>query len=526
MGRWISIVAGAVLAVAGSLAAHAVTLHVHNGGDPASLDPQKVSGDWENRIVGDIFEGLLTEDIDANPIAGQAKSWVISDDGLTYTFTLRDRITWSDGAPVTAADFEYAFRRIMNPATAATYAYLQYPIKNAQAINSGKITDLTRLGVKALDDKTLEITLESPTPFFLSALTHYTAFPVPRHIVEAKGTDWVKLENIATNGPYRPIEWVPGSHVKTEKNPYYYDRDALKIDNVVFYVLEDEAAALKRYRAGEFDILTDFPADQYAWLRDNHPGEAHVAPFAGLYYYVMNSTRPPLDDARVRQALSMAINREVIGPQILGTGEIPAYSWVPPGMSNYVETPYMAPWKDLDYGAKVAEARKLLAAAGYGPDRTLRLQLRYNTNDDHKRIAVAVAAMWKVLGVDIELFNAETKVHYADLKEGHLEIARAGWLADYNDPVNFLQLLRSDVGDNYGRWKNAEFDALLDRAAKEQDLKVRAELLYKAEKIAIDDTAAAPIYYYLSENVVSPKVSGFRDNAFDIHRTRWLSKSD
>ena len=516
----------AAFALSSAFAAQAVTLHVHNGGDPSSLDPHKISGDWEDRILGDVFEGLLTEDIDARPIAGQAESWDISDDGLTYTFHLREGIKWSDGTPVTAGDFEFAFRRIMDPTTAADYAYLQYPIKNAKAINSGEISDLAELGVEAIDDKTLKITLEAPTPYFLGALTHQTAYPVPKHVVKAKGADWIKIENIVTNGPYRPIEWVPGSHVKTEKNPEYYGVSDLKIDNVVFYVLEDESAALKRYRAGEFDILTDFPRDQYQWLQKKHPGEARVAPFAGLYYYVMNSTKPPLDDVRVRQALSMAINREIIGPQIVGTGEPAAYSWVPPGMNNYVDKPYRASWADMDYSAKVEKAKALLTEAGYGPDKPLKIQLRYNTNENHKRIAVAIAAMWKVLGVNVTLYNAEVKVHYADLKKGQLEVARAGWLADYNDPVNFLDLLKSGVDNNYGRWKNEEFDALLAEAAKTQDLKVRTELLYKAEKIAIDDSAAIPIYYYLSENVVSPKVEGYHDTIFDKHRTRWISKSE
>ncbi len=505
--------------------AFAVTLHIQNGGDPTSLDPHRVSGDWENRIVGDIFEGLLTEDINANAIPAQAKSWTISDDGKVYTFILRDDIFWSDGTPVTAHDFAFALKRLMDPKTAATYAYLQYPIKNAEAINGGKITDPDALGVAALKDKTLQITLENPTPYFLTALTHYTAYPVPKHVVEAKGDEWVKIGNIAVNGPYKPIEWLPNSHVKTAKNEKYYDVANLKIDNVVFYTLEDQSAALKRYRAGEFDILTGFPKDQYAWLQKNHPGEARVAPFAGLYYYVYNSSKPPLNDKRVRQALSMAINREIIGPKILGTGELPAYSWVPPGMANY-PTPYEAPWKSLSYGEKVAQAKKLINEAGYGPDNPLKLQLRYNTNENHKRIAIAIAAMWKALGVEIELFNAETKVHYADLKKGQLEVARAGWLADYNDAENFLQLLRSDISYNYGRWKNARYDALLDEAALETDLVKRAKILRAAEKIAIDETAAAPIYYYLTENVVSPKISGFEDNAFDIHRTRWLTKAE
>lgn len=501
------------------------TLNIHNGGDPSSLDPHKLSGDWENRIAGDIFEGLVTEDVNAQAIPGQAESWTISDDGLVYTFKLRDGIVWSDGKPVTAGDFVFAFQRLMNPETAAKYAYLQYPIKNSKAINESKITDLSELGVKAIDDKTLEITLEQPTPYFLGALTHYTAYPLPKHVLEAKGDEWVKIDNIITNGPYTPTEWVPGSHVSTVKNDSYYDAANVSIENVKFFVLEDETAALKRYRAGEFDILTEFPTDQYEWIKENLPGQAQVAPFAGLYYYVVNNTKPPFDNADVRKALSMTINREVIGPQILGTGEIPAYSWVPPGMANYSESVYVD-WKDLPYGEKVAEAKKLLEGAGFSKDKPLKLQLRYNTNENHKRIAVAIAAMWKPLGVEVELYNTETKVHYDEITKGILEVARAGWLADYNDADNFLNLLKTGVNYNYGRYSNKEYDALIDKGNATTDQAARAELFRQAEKIALDETAAMPIYYYLARNVVSPKVKGFKNNAFDIHRTRWLSKED
>ncbi len=520
-----TMLAGLAFSAALIAQAGAVTINIHNGGDPTSLDPHKLSGDWENRIAGDIFEGLVTEDRGAEAIPAQAESWTVSDDGLVYTFKLRDGIAWTDGTPVTAGDFVFALQRLMNPETAADYAYLQYPIKNAEAINSGKITDLGELGVKAIDDKTLEITLEQPTPYFIGALTHYTAYPLPKHVVEAKGADWVKLENIVTNGPYKPTEWVPGSHVTTVKNEGYYDAANVRIDGAKFFVLEDQSAALKRYRSGEFDILTDFPTDQYAWMQENLPGQARVAPFAGLYYYVINSTKPPLDNANVRKALSMAVNREVIGPSILGTGELPAYSWVPPGMANYGE-PAMIDWKDLPYDQKVAEAKKLLEGAGFSPDNPLKVQLRYNTNENHKRIAVAIAAMWKPLGVEVELYNTETKVHYDELQRGVLEIARAGWLADYNDADNFLNLLKAGVSHNYGRWNNSEYNALLDKANATRDAKARAALLKQAEKIALDDTAAIPIYYYLSRNVVSPKVKGFEDNAFDIHRTRWLEIVD
>nr|WP_248306480.1 peptide ABC transporter substrate-binding protein [Devosia oryzisoli] len=522
------------LALMMSTAASAVTLQLHNGGDPGSLDPAKVSGDWENRVVGDYIEGLVTDDANAKPIPGQAESWDISDDGLVYTFHLRDGIKWTDGEPVTADDFVFAMQRLMDPKTASEYAYLQYPIKNAQAINSGEMTDLNELGVKAIDDKTLEITLEAPTPFFIEALTHYTAFPVPKHLVEEFGDDWTKMDHIVANGPYKIVEWLPGSYVHSVKNEDYYDAANVQIDEVYYNVLEDQAAALNRYRAGEFDILTDFPSDQYQWMQDNLPGEAHVAPFLGVYYYVMNQEKPPLDDVRVREALSISVLRDVIGPDILGTGELPAYGWVPPGTGNYVENAYMPEWAQMPYEERVAKAQELLKEAGYGPDNPLTLQLRYNTNDNHQRIAVAIAAMWEPLGVKVELFNSEVAVHYDALRAGDFQVGRAGWLLDYNDPSNTLDLLKTGTmqdgtmnwGNNYGRYSNEEFDTLLDQASTEQDLAKRGEVLAQAEKIAMDEFAALPIYWYVSKNVVKPYIEGFEDNAKDIHRTRWLTKNE
>lgn len=518
-----------------STAASAVTLQLHNGGDPGTLDPHKASGDWENRVIGDYIEGLLTESPSAEAIPGQAESWEISEDGTVYTFKLRDGIQWSDGTPVTAGDFVFAFQRLFNPATAADYAYLQFPIKNAEKINSGEITDLNELGVKAIDDKTLEITLEASTPFFLEALTHYTAYPVPKHLVEKLGDDWTKVENIIGNGPYLVKEWLPGSYVRSEKNADYYDAANVQIDEVYYHVLEDQAAALNRYRAGEFDILTDFPSDQYQWLQDNLPGEAHVTPFLGIYYYVMNQEEGQvLSDVRIREALSTTVVREVIGPDILGTGELPAYGWVPPGTSNYVENAYQPEWAATPYEERVEKAKALMTEAGYGPDNPLTLQLRYNTNDNHQRIAVALAAMWEPLGVKVELFNAETAVHYDALRAGDFQVGRAGWLLDYNDPSNTLDLLKTGIsqdgtmnwGNNYGRYSNPEFDALMTQASTELDLDARGELLAQAEKIAMDEFAAIPIYWYVSKDVVSPKISGFEANPKNIFRTRWLSKSE
>jgi oligopeptide transport system substrate-binding protein len=512
------------MAMSGS--AYAVTLHSFNGGEPASLDPHRVSGDWENRIVGDYIEGLMTEDAHAEPIPGQASGFTVSDDGLVYTFTIRDDAVWSDGTPVTAHDFDFAFKRLFDPETAADYAYLQYPIKNAEAANAGEVS-LDEIGIRVIDDKTIEFTLEAPAPYFLDALTHYTAYPVPQHVVEEHGSEWIRPENIVGNGPYVITEWVPNSHVKAVRSETYYDAANVQIDEVIHYAMDDISAALSRYRAGEFDILNDFPADQYQLLQDQYPGQARVSPFLGLYYYVVNHNKEELADPNVRQALSMSINREIIGPDILGTGELPAYGWVPPGTASYDFDEYRPDWAELEYGERVAQAIELMEEAGYSASNRLSLQLKYNTNENHRRIAVAIAAMWEPLHVDVELFNSEVAVHYDALQNNDFDgVGRAGWLMDYNDAINMLELLRSDIGYNYGRYNNADFDALLRESALITDMDARGEVLRQAEEIAMSETAGIPIYYYVSKNVVSPSVSGFEDNAKDIHRTRWLSKSE
>jgi len=318
------------------------------------------------------------------------------------------------------------------------------------------------------------------------------------------------------------------------KSDTYYGKDSLKIDEVRWDNTEDLTAALNRYRAGELDILTDFPADQYKFLQDNYPGQAHVAPFLGIYYYVLNQSKPPLDNVNVRKALSISVLRDVIGPDVLGTGELPAYGWVPPGTSNYEGEQYLPAWSQQPYDERVAEAKKLMEEVGYTPANPLKLQLRYNTNENHQRIAVAISDMWKQIGVEVELFNAETAVHYDALRAGDFQVGRAGWLLDYDDASNTLDLLKTGVmqgsemnwGNNYGRYSNEEFDKLLVEASNELDLAKRAGLLHKAETIAMDQFAAIPIYWYVSKNVVSPKISGFEDNAQDIHRIRWMSKSE
>ena len=500
-------------------------LNIAPMGEPASMDPHYVSGTWENNIVGDMFLGLMTEDPKAQPVLGAAESYNVSNDGRVYTFKIRDH-KWSDGTPVTAADFAFSFQRLLDPASATEYAYLMYIIKNAEAVNTGKMKP-EELAVKAVDDKTLEITLNEPAPYFLAALTHYTAYPVPKHVVEKHGKEWSKPDNIVVNGPYTLSSWVPNATVKLEKNPEYYDLGSLQIDTLVFHTQEDRVAIQKRFRAGEIDIARDFSSDQMGWLQENMPNETKIAPYLGIYYYPMNTSKPPFDDVRVRKALSMAINREAIMKKVLKSGEIAAYSFVPPGIGNYKKDPSYVSWKGMKYKDRLAEAKSLLADAGYSKDKPLKFTLRYNTSENHKRVAIAVVDMWKSLGVEAELFNSEVKVHYADLKTGDFEVARAGWIGDYNDPQNFLSLLEKRTGpNNYGRYDNDQFNKLMMDAEKENDITKRADIMAKAEAIAMEDQPVIPIYYYVSKNLVSQKVKGWVDNAQDIHRWRYVSLAD
>ena len=497
------------------------TLRVASMGEPASLDPHKVSGTWENYVVGDMFVGLTTENPKAEPIPGVAESWTVSEDGKTYTFKLRES-SWSDGTPMTANDFVFSMQRILDPDTAAEYASLLYIIEGAEAVNKGEAKPES-LSVKALDDQTLEIKLSGPAPYFLALLTHYTAYPVPKHVIEKVGKEWTKPQNMVVNGPYKLVEWIPNTHVKLTKNDKYWDAASLSLDNLTFYTQEDRAAVQKRFRAGEIDVAMDFASDQIGWLRKNLPNETRIAPYMGIYYYPINSAVEPFTDVRIRKALSMAINREAIVDKVLKTGELAAYSFVPPGVAYYDE-PSEVDWKDVPFGERQKMAKELLAEAGYGPDNPLEFTLRYNTSENHKRIAVAVVSMWKAIGVKAELFNSEVKVHYADLKQGDFQVARAGWIADYNDAQNFLYLLETRTGaNNYGRYSNPEYDQLMLDAEVTSDLQKRGELMRKAEMLAMRDQPVIPIYHYVSKNLVSQKVVGFEDNPQDIHRWRYVS---
>nr|WP_298380236.1 peptide ABC transporter substrate-binding protein [uncultured Halomonas sp.] len=501
---------------------HAQTLDIGVMGELASFDASQVSGGvWESQVLMDVYEGLVKKAPDGEILPGMATSWDVSEDGKTYTFQMRDGAKWSDGEPVTAEDFVFGWRNMLDPENASKYAYMLYPVTNAKAVNVGD-KPLDALGVKSLDDgKTFEVTLNSPTPYFIQLLTHYTAYPAPEHTAEKYGKQWVKLDNIVTNGAFKPTQWVSQSRITAVKNPEYYEADQVALDQVNYHTTEDRNAGVSRFRAGELDVLREYPSSRYQWLKDNLPDATHMAPYLGSYYYVLNHRKGrPTADKRVREALNLAARRNVIAKQIMAGTFLPSQSLVAKGTANYdVQTMDLS--EDMD--ARMEKAKQLLEEAGYGPGNPLNLRLRYNTSDEHKKIAVAMAAMWRPLGINVEMVNSEATVHYQTIQQGDFDVARAGWIADYNDAENFLTLLRSGVGNNYGAYSNPEYDALLDKASTTLDAEEREKVLEQAEQLAMNDYALVPLLYYVSRNLVNPKMRGWEDNVDDDHPSRWIS---
>jgi oligopeptide transport system substrate-binding protein len=510
-------------------AAHAQT--VFNRGydsDPETLDPHKTSSVSEASLIRDMFENLVIHDARGRVAPGVAERWTISPDGKVYTFHLRTNARWSNGDPVTAADFEYSLKRIMNPATGAKYANILYPILNAEAFNKGQGKTAGDMGVKALDARTLQISLERPTPYFLELITHQTGAPVNRANVERFGAEFVRPANLVSNGAYRLVENVPNSHIRLAKNPNFHDAANVKIDVVNFIPHPDLAAGARRYLAGELHVTTDIPADQIKFLRQRLGDQVKITPYLGTWYFAFNTSKAPFDDVRVRRALSMVIDREFIAEQVWQGTMVPAHSWIPPGIGNYVPRPVEVDYKDKSPIDREDEAKRLLSAAGFGAgpgQRRLSVQIRYNTTDNNRASAVAIADMWKRIGVETTFVNTDTRTHFAHLRDGgDFDVARAGWIGDYSDPQNFLFLLQSDnKGFNYARYNNPEFDALMKGAAAETDLAKRAAILARAEALIARDHPFVGILFYSNRNLISPKVEGFIPNLRGANATRFVS---
>ncbi len=502
-------------------AAEPIVLHRGNGAEPDSLDPHKATGSWENNIVGDMLIGLMTDDAMARPVPGAAVSYETSADGLVWTFKLREGMVWSDGVPVTADDFVFALQRINSSATNAQYASLTHVVKNAAAALRGDVP-VTDIGIRAIDPMTVEITLEHPAPYLTELLTHYTFFPVPKHVVERVGDDWVKPGNYVSNGPYVLKEWQPNSYVHVVRNPTFYDNANVQIDEVYYYSSEDQVASLKRFRAGEFDLNAGIPSQQIDFIRAELGDYLRIAEYVTVNYIVFNLTRPTFQDARVRTAISMLIDRETITDRILKAGETPAYSIVPASIPNYPVKARLA-WAEMPMAERIERAKALLAEAGFGPGNPLRFEFSHPSSTDAKRIATALQQMWRAGGVEVELIPGEVRVTYNNLRSQNYDVGWAGWIADFPDAKNFLYLAESRSGEmNYSKYDSVAFNDLVIASDNEADAAKRGELLRQAEQQLLDDAPMAPVLFSVSRNLVNSYVKGFEDNLTNIHRTRFM----
>jgi oligopeptide transport system substrate-binding protein len=516
--RW----AIAVVFMLGSACANAAepntVLRLGNPGEPQTLDPHRYNLRLEETVLTDLFIGLTTFAADGSTIPGVAASWQVSDDGLRWTFTLRDDLTWSDGQPLTANDFVFAYRRLQEPATAASLAYFMYPLKNAAAVNAGRLP-VEQLGVSAPNPQTLILELEQPYPHLLERLLYPTAYPLPKHAIEAHGDDWVKAENWVSNGAYRLREWRPQAHVHLVANEQFDPAPA--ITEVFYYPLANELTAYNRYRTGEVDAIATFPSGELNYAKQALSADLRTSVQLSIMYLVFNTRIEPFADPRVREALAMMMQPEVLTDKVQRSGNVASQSFVPAMVRDYQSVP--GPQYQLDPAERLSRGKTLLAEAGYSAGEPLEITLRYISGTEAKRTALAIAAFWKPLGVKTQLHQAELKVHFTDLRQGDFQVAQAGWIGE-NNAEHYLSLLVSDTGDvNYGGFTDPQFDALMATARGEADLVERNRLLSLADERAISLYPVVPMYSLGVRRLVNPKIIGWQNTPRDVHPVRFLS---
>lgn len=483
-----------------------------NGAEPSTLDPNFVnSGMPGDIIVNDMFEGLVIENVQGEIILGQAQSWQVSADGLTYTFELKPNLKWSDGSQVLASDFVFAWQRAINPNTGNnTSHYFQTAnIANADAIIEGAQAP-SNLGIKATSDTKLEITLSKPTPYFLSLLSVKTFFPIPQAVVSKYGEKWTRPEHIVSNGAYTLVEWVPNEYVEVKRNPHYWDNQHTVIEKVTYLGLASQSAELARYQAGEIDMTNRIQLEQYQSLIQKDPSQIKGLPLLGTYLYSFNLKKPPFDNQSVRQALTMAVDRDILVEKVTGQGEIAAYSPVPGIIADY--TMAQPDYAKQDIKARQQTAKALLEKAGFSEQNPLEFTLTYNTSENHKKIALALASMWKSLGVKVHLQNMEWQVYVSAKSLGDFEVARSWRFGDYPEPSSILQGFSCNHVENESGYCDPKFDKLLQEASLTSDKTKRYQLFNQAEKRLVDAAPVIPLYYYKHTRLVRPTLKGFPQN--------------
>lgn len=492
------------------------------GADPKTIDPQLNSAVDGSTIIHNAFEGLMREDENSKIVPGTAEKYEVSDDGTVYTFHLRKDAKWSDGKPVVAGDFEYAWKRALNPKVAAEYAYQLFYIKNGAAYYNqekvgGKVATAEDVGVKVIDDNTLEVTLESPVPYFLSLAAFPTYFPVRKDIIEGNEEKWtLKPDTYISNGPFKMSEWKEKESITFVKNENYWDAKNVKLETLEVKLIDDQITYLNAFKSGEIDVIESPPQAEIPTLLDE--GTAKIYPYLGTYFYVINvsdkakdvdpKAAEALSNPKFRKALSLAIDRQLIVDKVAQGGQAPATSYVPAGILDSIGEEFQKDYSSK--GANIEEAKKLLEEAGYpNGEGAPTITFTFNTDQGHQNIAQAVQDMWKTnLGINVELKNEEWAVFQDTRNNFQYSMARHGWIADYNDPMTFLDMWTTGNGQNNAGYSNKEYDKLIAQAKVELDDAKRTELLHKAEDILMDESPIIPLYYYTNVLCIDKNVKG------------------
>lgn len=482
---------------------------INNGTEVSSLDPHKVEGAPESNIILNLLEGLVYVGPNGENIPGVAQRWE-TEDNKTWIFYLRDDAKWSDGTPVSAEDFVYSWRRLADPKTGSPYAsYLEYAyVENIADILNGKKPPET-LGIKAIDEHTLRVTLTQPIPYLVDMLNHTSLKPVKKDIVEKYGVNWTRPENFVGNGAYLLDNWVVNEKVTLKRNPLYWDNKNTIIEQAIFLPLSSETSDINRYRSGEIQITNSaIPPVLYKKMKQEQPQNLHITPYLCTFFYELNNKRAPFDDVRVREAVKLSIDRQIIAEQIMGQGQIPAYTFTPSFIGN---GNFKAPkWSSWTQQQRNERARELLKEAGFDSQHPLSFTLLYNTSDQNKQQAIAAASMWKKnIGANVTLQNQEWKTALESRNQGNYQVARATWCADYNEPTSFLNSFISTSSLNTIFYENKEYDQALENALLAVDNGARHQLYQRAEALLDKDSAIVPIYYRVSVRLVSPTVGGF-----------------
>lgn len=496
------------------------TLRVNINTEPPSIDPNLATDTTSVKIVNNIFEGLVHVDYDGNVFPGAAEKWEVSDDGLTYTFYLRGTDKWTNGDIVTSQDFKDSWLRILDPETAADYAYMLYCIKGAEEYNSGKGKP-EDVAIDASDPKVLKVTLVGKTPWFVPMMAHQSFFPIHKKTVDQFGDKWTEPQNIVTNGPYKLVTWNHESDILLEKWPEHRLAKDIVLEKIKMVMINEATTGVAAFENGEIDIQEDLPVADMDRLKKLP--EYKQFPMLGIYYYGLNVKHPPLDNVKVRQALALAVDRQALIDNILKADQLPALSFTPKGMPGwevYKKDSFLKPTADIE------AAKKLLAEAGYPDGNGLpEIVIYYNTSEGHQAIATAIQEQWKKIGVKATLKNMEWK-QYLDFVQNNDEVMvyRMGWVADFADAYNFLDVLRGGGGNNFTRWANAEFDKGLADALQAADDNARYEIYSKMEQILQDEMPVIPIYWYTNPDLVKTYVVGYEPNPLGELTNFWTVK--